>query len=268
MISCSFCRFSWLLQLLFLVNAACVIISYDEYELGSGDMLFRKISIHLKEQNWFAVVLDLFIVILGIFLGMQASEWNEERKQRIEQYEYIQRLIDDAEQSISEIEEVIQFQQMEYDELIWATSKLHNGEFNQEDKQRLERLLIGLKGWRQAFYYTDTIEELLSSGRLTIFESSQLRSQIARFRVEYDFYNKRADVLGDSFISHQMNLGSYLSYTPTGNNLLNNIDDLIAKPEIYNTLNAIAQTESALMRFTQLLLQKSKEFHGALKKAQ
>ena len=33
---------------------------------------------HVKEQNWFAVWLDLIIVFLAVFIGLQADNWNEE----------------------------------------------------------------------------------------------------------------------------------------------------------------------------------------------
>jgi hypothetical protein len=32
---------------------------------------------HVKEQNWFAVGLDVLVVIIGIYLGLQAQEWGK-----------------------------------------------------------------------------------------------------------------------------------------------------------------------------------------------
>jgi len=39
---------------------------------------------HLKTQNWTGVVLDLAIVIVGVFIGTQVSNWNQERIQKQE----------------------------------------------------------------------------------------------------------------------------------------------------------------------------------------
>lgn len=55
---------------------------------------------HVKGQNWFAVGLDVLVVIVGIFLGMQVTEWNEERKDVIEEGQYILRVKDDIEQML------------------------------------------------------------------------------------------------------------------------------------------------------------------------
>lgn len=42
-------------------------------------MLLRSITKHVKDQNWFAVVLDFVIVVVGVFIGLQVSNWNDER---------------------------------------------------------------------------------------------------------------------------------------------------------------------------------------------
>jgi hypothetical protein len=47
-------------------------------------MILRRFTKHVTEQNWFAVGLDVIVVVLGIFLGMQLTEWNEDRKVKAE----------------------------------------------------------------------------------------------------------------------------------------------------------------------------------------
>ena len=40
-------------------------------------MLLRRVIEHVKAQNWTAIALDFFIVVLGVFIGIQVSNWNE-----------------------------------------------------------------------------------------------------------------------------------------------------------------------------------------------
>ncbi len=40
-------------------------------------MLLRSISKHVKDQNWFAVFIDFFIVVVGVFIGIQVANWNQ-----------------------------------------------------------------------------------------------------------------------------------------------------------------------------------------------
>jgi hypothetical protein len=54
-------------------------------------MILRRIVEHLKKQDWAAIALELAIVIIGVFIGMQVSNWNQ---QRIEKRETAQLLLE------------------------------------------------------------------------------------------------------------------------------------------------------------------------------
>lgn len=45
-------------------------------------MLLRRITKHVKEQNWFAVLVDFFIVVLGVGMALAAGDWINERAQK------------------------------------------------------------------------------------------------------------------------------------------------------------------------------------------
>ena len=42
-------------------------------------MLLRRITQHVKDQNWFAVGIDFLIVVIGVFIGIQVANWNTAR---------------------------------------------------------------------------------------------------------------------------------------------------------------------------------------------
>lgn len=58
-------------------------------------MVIRRIREHVAAHNWFAVAVDVGIVVVGVFLGTQANNWNEARIQRASAAEYRQQIIDD-----------------------------------------------------------------------------------------------------------------------------------------------------------------------------
>ena len=58
-------------------------------------MLLRRITKHVTDQNWFAVFLDFVIVVVGVFIGIQVANWNEERQQKQTTKHYIERLVDE-----------------------------------------------------------------------------------------------------------------------------------------------------------------------------
>lgn len=68
-------------------------------------MVIRRIREHAARANWFAVAVDLLIVVIGVFLGMQASYWNEVRVERQQGESYRARLIEDLRTNESDLRE-------------------------------------------------------------------------------------------------------------------------------------------------------------------
>ncbi len=58
-------------------------------------MAVRRIREHVASHNWFAVLVDLMIVIIGVFIGLQASNWNAARIERGAASAYRTQIIDD-----------------------------------------------------------------------------------------------------------------------------------------------------------------------------
>ena len=58
-------------------------------------MILRRFTQHVKDQNWTAVGLDFFIVVIGVFIGIQVSNWNAERADRFDESVFLARLHDD-----------------------------------------------------------------------------------------------------------------------------------------------------------------------------
>jgi len=69
-------------------------LSYSH--LGEGRMILRKLADAIKEQNWSTVILEVLIVVVGIFIGLQVDGWNEERKNQQDIEVQLFRIADDA----------------------------------------------------------------------------------------------------------------------------------------------------------------------------
>ena len=75
-------------------------------------MLFRRMTHHLKSQNWFAVGLDFLIVVVGVFIGLQVGNWNDAARERAKETAIllqngIEEQIDRGEAVLTEIEKAL-----------------------------------------------------------------------------------------------------------------------------------------------------------------
>ena len=66
-------------------------------------MLLRRITQHVKAQNWFAVGVDLVIVVIGVFIGIQVSNWNEARLELDRRQEVLTAILEDLTVDIYEL---------------------------------------------------------------------------------------------------------------------------------------------------------------------
>ena len=59
-------------------------------------MLLRRVTKHIKAQDWFAVFVDFLIVVVGVFVGLQVQDWNDSRKERLEELALLDRLSEET----------------------------------------------------------------------------------------------------------------------------------------------------------------------------
>lgn len=146
-------------------------------------MILRRFMQHVREQNWFAVWLDVIVVIVGIFLGLQIQALYEERDERDREMDYLERLHEDIEQNIVVIEESIK-NQLVFQEM--GKFVLQTFEHPELVNERPTYFILSIEA---AAYATppnisySTFEALNLNGDRLIFSDEQLLYELT------DYYN-------------------------------------------------------------------------------
>lgn len=60
-------------------------------------MFLRRVIAHVREQEWTAIAIDFVIVVVGVFIGIQVSSWNETRVLRERERTHLEQLLIDLE---------------------------------------------------------------------------------------------------------------------------------------------------------------------------
>ncbi len=64
-------------------------------------MILRRLTKNVKDQNWFAVVLDFVIVVLGILIAFQITNWSTAREERRVYDEAFERLVTELNRNLA-----------------------------------------------------------------------------------------------------------------------------------------------------------------------
>ena len=142
-------------------------------------MLLRRITQHVKEQNWFAVGIDLVVVVVGIFLGIQVANWNEGRLAQEESSTYIERVRQDLDENYRDIMQRKRYFEQVQQHAIAALSTL-----NDPDATLGQQFLIDIYQASQIMprgFGRDTYDEILSVGALSSFEDTLIKKRISNY---------------------------------------------------------------------------------------
>jgi hypothetical protein len=75
----------------------------------SGDrtaLILRRFVKHLRAKDWTVALIELVLVVLGVFLGFQLTQWNEDRNDRAREQVYLLNVAEDLRDDVGEMDEI------------------------------------------------------------------------------------------------------------------------------------------------------------------
>lgn len=137
-------------------------------------MNLRRIMEHVRKLEWPAIGIELVIVVVGVFIGMQVSNWNVEREARQRGAMFAERLKADLR------EEAWYYQlQIEYSRDVLANAERAVDALSGRLNDSNEALLISAyraTQYKQKARRRATYDELVSTGTLGLIKSQTLRN--------------------------------------------------------------------------------------------
>ena len=144
-------------------------------------MLLRSISKHVKDQNWFAVLLDFFIVVVGILIAFQITQWNERRQEGVFEITYLKRLAVDLDETISYLVHSDESQTKIKSVIESTLAILNNSKANDQALIEAVQRYISKGAWLGDFKVTrTTFDDLKSTGNLSLIKNEDLVSSLGK----------------------------------------------------------------------------------------
>jgi hypothetical protein len=144
-------------------------------------MILRSITKHVREQNWFAVGIDFLIVVAGILLALQISNWNEDRLQQHREALLLEALRTDFRAIDRSLRHSVAYHGRSIEGLRAIAVAIQFGSLRDDQRQAFEN---GLRyGYLDAASNTASgvLLEILASGDLTLLQDPTLRAALSDF---------------------------------------------------------------------------------------
>jgi hypothetical protein len=144
-------------------------------------MILRRAREHVMHHNWFAVAVDFAIVVIGVFVGIQASNWNQGRVERQQAREYRAMLRSDLEANLANLTGRTRYYHWVRSEALATLADLDrpsaslDGRFLVHAYQATQILPWALK--------RNTYDEILSTGAMAELGDPLLRDKISNYYV-------------------------------------------------------------------------------------
>lgn len=144
-------------------------------------MILRRLVARLRDGDYSALAAELFIVIVGVFLGIQVSNWNDARVDRARAHSYLERIRADLDEDIRNYRDRLGF----WEEVsTYGRQALDYANTREPGSAtEWELLLAFFQSSQMAEFYTtqSTYDELKSGGELGLIGDLELRKQLARY---------------------------------------------------------------------------------------
>lgn len=166
-------------------------------------MLLRRISENLKVQNWTAVLLDFFIVVVGVYIGIQAANWNDERQAREERATSLDRLQSEAELSVSYMRRTTEQFRRTVEARASVLRKTADGNIEAVEQEEIV-LAINYLGLYPAVAPPRSVyDEIISAGQFRKLGNSGVREAITNYYTQLGTLS--------SFMSYARDMSDYPS---------------------------------------------------------
>jgi len=147
-------------------------------------MILRRVIKHVRGQEWTAIFIDFFIVVVGVFVGLQVQQWNEARGERQAEITALVALHEDIVSTASILQTTIDLTTSSNSSLR-VLAEYADGQHDDLSLAQIDRhILFGI--FRIPGFSPNMVSynELTNTGRLDLIKNAVLRKRLQQLAGE------------------------------------------------------------------------------------
>ena len=155
-------------------------------------MILRRMSLAIRNQDWFVVFIEFAIVVAGIFAALQADDWNQRRIDRADEERFLVSLHDELVESSNLRRFIIEGHFENHANLKTMLPKVFAGEGDSLTERECYSIFATQS---KPNYVLDlpTLNTLLANGRIGIFSEDALQTTLILYRQRVEALQRFTD---------------------------------------------------------------------------
>jgi hypothetical protein len=153
-------------------------------------MAIRRFREHVTDHNWFAVGIDFAIVVVGVFLGLQANNWNAARLERAAVRDYRAEVIQNLRANEISIGDQVKYYRQVHDHANAALRVLETPGSAMDEKFLVD--IYQATQVRQRFLAHTAYDEMKSAGLGRMIAGPEIRARLASYYAQLPQINESA----------------------------------------------------------------------------
>jgi len=149
-------------------------------------MILQRLAGAFREQSWFTVLVEVLVVVVGIFIGLQVDDWSQYRRDREDEVHYLERL--HAEMLNAEkLSARVLTRRIDQQEVVFDILDVFFEDRSRTELSELECQTIGsMHYFNIAVSGLSAADELTASGRMGILLDTDLRAALGALNQALD----------------------------------------------------------------------------------
>ncbi len=202
-------------------------------------MILRRLSDAASRQNWFSVLVELLVIAVGIYAGLQVDAWQGERAKQAEADYYLGRLVVELDETVMLVEQAVAGGESMIERSARAIDTLRSGSLDERSKPGFDEDFHALLNMPRFFFTASALTELQATGSFEAIDDDDLRLALVNFLEIVNIRRHQSELLNESFGPSVMQLLDHVDVTAdfmSGGVILNSPAELMADPLLLRTM--------------------------------
>lgn len=162
-------------------------------------MILRRLARAIREQNWFTVVLEVAIVVVGIFIGLQVDDWNQRRLERESDQRALALFVDELELMLEEADADVRYVTVSMHDLSLGTEIALKCAASDAERARLTAAIGNTLHWRVPDIRPSGLAAIGNSGTLARLGNPELTRAVGSINQTIKGIDDSMDLIGPQY---------------------------------------------------------------------